>query len=578
MGKKLKWIALAGLVALMILCIVLSWGAPGAGQSLPFVHRNAGSSKASPGQQASVNLEPWQTAEALAALPGSAQETEYARQAQHLADHEVDQAFGAALREATLQKPSLRPEAAALEKKVAGLQAIVTDDAVRVRELTAHDPDDNLDIAKAQSALDTDQLTEARKDLARAGGDQRDRIQEELATHEAAMHNYDAGVGQKPVTNYAGGAPATASADVNTWFQQRTKHKLLKNAALQSRKYAAAVESQHEKLEHGAGASEGEDKASKLASLRSGATRSQLLGIYDDQIQTLKELADTYDKWAEQVLVDHHTTGRLILWALALILFILIGLIFGTELVTVFANRSAMDRRNSETLVTMLRMTINTVGAVLILLVIFGRPSQLPTILGLATAGLTVALQDFIVAFIGWFVLMGRNGIRVGDWVEINGVSGEIVNISLFRTSMLEMGNAHNKGRPTGRRTAFSNSFAIRGQYFNYSTSSQWMWDEIRVSIPAGRDASATIEQVREQVLKETGNDAREAGQEWKLVSRHFAAEPAVDIRPGSSGIDMVVRYVTRAGDRFEVRNRLYHQILGLLHKAADEPEATRPG
>jgi small-conductance mechanosensitive channel len=577
MGKKLKWIVLAGLLALMILCIVLSWGAPGAIQSLPFVHRSAELSKASPGQPATVNLEPWQTAEALAALAGSAQETEYARQAQHLADHEVDQAFGAALREATLQKPSLRPEAAALEKKVAGLQAIVSDDAVRVRELTAHDPDDNLDIAKAQAALDTDQLTEARKDLARAGGDQRDRIQEELATHEAAMHNYDTGVGQKPVTNYADGAPATAAADINAWFQQRTKHELLKNAALQSRKYAAAVVSQHEKLEQGAGTSEGEDKASKLASLRSGATRSQLLGIYDDQIQTLKELADTYDKWAEQVLVAHRTTGREILGALALILFILIGLIFGTDLVTVFANRFGMDRRNSETLVTMLRMSIKAVGAVLILLVIFGRPSQLPTILGLATAGLTVALQDFIVAFIGWFVLMGRNGIRVGDWVEINGVSGEIVNISLFRTSMLEMGNAHNKGRPTGRRTAFSNSFAIRGQFFNYSTSSQWMWDEIRVSIPAGRDASATIERVREQVLKETGNDAREAGQEWKLVSRHFAAEPAVDIRPGSSGIDMVVRYVTRAGDRFEVRNRLYHQILGLLHKAADEPEATRP-
>jgi UTP:GlnB (protein PII) uridylyltransferase len=127
------------------------------------------------------------------------------------------------------------------------------------------------------------------------------------------------------------------------------------------------------------------------------------------------------------------------------------------------------------------------------------------------------------------------------------------------------------------RPAAFSNSFAIRGQYFNFSTSSQWMWDEIRVSIPAGRDVSATIEQVREQVSKETANDAREAEQEWKLVSRHFAAEPAVDIRPGSSGIDMVVRYVTRAGDRFGVRNRLYHQILGLLHRPADELEPTRP-
>ena len=57
---------------------------------------------------------------------------------------------------------------------------------------------------------------------------------------------------------------------------------------------------------------------------------------------------------------------------------------------------------------------------------IFWPPSQVPTILGLATAGVTVVFQDFILAFFGWFVLMGRNGISVGDWVEINSVGGEV--------------------------------------------------------------------------------------------------------------------------------------------------------
>src|SRR2546421_6006616 len=42
-------------------------------------------------------------------------------------------------------------------------------------------------------------------------------------------------------------------------------------------------------------------------------------------------------------------------------------------------------------------------------------------------AGLTVALKDFIVGFFGWFALMRKGGIRLGDWVEINGVSGEVV-------------------------------------------------------------------------------------------------------------------------------------------------------
>ena len=64
---------------------------------------------------------------------------------------------------------------------------------------------------------------------------------------------------------------------------------------------------------------------------------------------------------------------------------------------------------------------------------IFGTPQETPTIIGLATAALTFALQDFILAFLGWFVLIGKNGIHVGDWVEINGVGGEVTEVGLFR-------------------------------------------------------------------------------------------------------------------------------------------------
>ena len=128
----------------------------------------------------------------------------------------------------------------------------------------------------------------------------------------------------------------------------------------------------------------------------------------------------------------------------------------------------------------------------------------MPTILGLGAAGLTVVFQDFILAFFGWFILMGKNGIRVGDWVEINGVGGEVVEIGLFRTALLETGNWTDKGHPTGRRVTFINNFAITGQYFNFSTTGQWMWDEITVNIPPGVDSYKTIEAIHNAVLKET--------------------------------------------------------------------------
>jgi small-conductance mechanosensitive channel len=89
---------------------------------------------------------------------------------------------------------------------------------------------------------------------------------------------------------------------------------------------------------------------------------------------------------------------------------------------------------------------------------------------------------------------MGKNGIRVGDWVEINGVGGEVVETGVFRTTMLETGNWTDEGHPTGRRVSLMNSFAVRGQSFNFSTTGQWMWDEIRLTILPAEDAYRTIE------------------------------------------------------------------------------------
>ena len=87
------------------------------------------------------------------------------------------------------------------------------------------------------------------------------------------------------------------------------------------------------------------------------------------------------------------------------------------------------------------------------------------------------------------------------------------------------------------------------------------------------------IELIHRAVLKETERAARLAEAEWKRSPRHaglsqFAADPAVEMRPGASGINIVVRYVTLASERFEVRNRLYERVIGLLNK----PPAPQPG
>ena len=206
-------------------------------------------------------------------------------------------------------------------------------------------------------------------------------------------------------------------------------------------------------------------------------------------------------------------------------------------------------------------------------------PSQTPTILGLAGAGLTVALKDFIVGFVGWFVLMGRNGIRVGDWVEINGVGGEVVEISLLRTTLLETGNWTDSGHPTGRKVTFVNSFAIEGHFFNFSTSGQWLWDELTVAVPGGQNPYPVIEAIQKLVVEETDASVRAAEEEWQKATtnyrvQNFSAKPAINLRPTGGGVEVHVRYITRAQERQSMRARLYEAIVQLMHGKGAHPAA----
>jgi hypothetical protein len=121
-------------------------------------------------------------------------------------------------------------------------------------------------------------------------------------------------------------------------------------------------------------------------------------------------------------------------------------------------------------------------------------------------------------------------------------------------TTLLETGSLADRGYPTGRSISFMNGFAIRGQFFNFSTSGQWTWDEITVAVPASVDAPAAVDRILHAVQHETSENSRIAEQEWKRGTHggglsRFRTDPAVNLRPSASGIDLEVRYVTRASE-----------------------------
>jgi len=569
-------------------------------------------------QEPLVDQQTLGTAQKLAVLAATSEEVQLARDAARVADHEVDLDFAGALRRANHQPGSETGEIHALRERIRQIEAQIKADEAKVKQLTAQaasakeGDQENLqtqiELAQAELALDQDEVADAQEDLVRAGGDERSRLQRLVKEHESAQHANE-GTTQ---SNSRSSSPADVAFSQGSllahWSNWRTlaghwaqllqaKQDALNNAAALSRNHDALErhvgeeQSQKQALAAQAASLLKADKtesdanskqaaASALSSLHRLSADEKSLADLDKRIQDLRELGAIYDRWSASVeRRERASLHDLIKSALWIILTVLAVVVLD-RLIDRSLTRITLEHKQQITLRGITRFTVQVLAVLAILLVIFGSPNQVSTILGLAGAGLTVALKDFIVSFFGWFVLMGRNGIRVGDWVEINGVRGEVIEVGLLRTVLFETGNWTSLGQLTGRQVAFLNSFAVEGHYFNFTTSGQWLWDEIQVLIPWGVDPSPIIEKISEMVETETEQSARTAEQEWQHATRRygvkpFSATPTANVRSTDEGVQVVVRYITRASQRAELRSRLHQAAVELIHQGkARRPEA----
>jgi len=582
----------ARMVIVLIMLIVLAVTLAGAFMTrgvmayLPFLQARTGDWTGAYVPPGIVDQRPWQTAATLAALAQSSEERELARDAERLADHEIDQAFSQSLRQASLEKPNSSGKASALQQRVTELQETIKNDQARIASLSAGartksagavSNASDLEIAKAQLGLDQTELADSIEDLARESGDQRGKLQQELAARQAAMKQYWESASKDD------GQTAVASAEQYKTFAQqlstlrslRNRKQLIAQAEQLARADVAALTADQERLKTEADGlgdkAIGESSSERIDRLRQISVQQNIQSILNDRLGAQQQLVALYGRWGEQVEIQRKIVVHLILRSLALIAAIGMLVILAGWALQLSLEKMVHDPRQKQTLKTVLNLGTQLVGLLLILLTIFGVPQQMPTILGLATAGLTVVFQDFILAFCGWFVLMGPNGVRVRDWVEIDGVGGEVVHLGLFRTWLLETGNWTANGHPTGRSVSFLNGYAIRGKYFNFSTVGKWMWDEIKVSVPSGMDIHLLLKGIYEATVKITEADAKMAEAEWKRVtheegSPQFSAMPSVNLRPAGAGVvDIVIRYITRAGVRVESRNHLFAMIVELM-------------
>ena len=571
----------------------------------PAVPRRAGNASGTTAAPA-VDQTPIRTALKLAKMPASEDELPFAQGALEIADRDMDVAYAAAKREREEQPAPLSPEARQIQERLKQAEdALAAEDAL-VERLTAEEAKatgakkDELHnqrvLAQANQQDQQDEVDDAKEDLERAGGDSSSRIEALTQEHESSS---------KMIDSLKDSMKATASGAVgqrglihrlSEWWTLHQKQLLLWQAKQQADSAAAAFVAKHNALETQSEAMQKNAAVSAAPTTTGQATANtsapanarqqkytdlvkgtgqrvaskKALTSLDKRIDNEKQLADTYARWIGVVAASQRVVLHRVLIGLTIILAIaLFGVYFAT-LMDKLVGRLNMDRRQVQSLHTVAHVAVRIVALLLILLVIIGPPGQLGTFLGLAGAGLTVALKDFIVGFIGWFVLMGKNGIRLGDWVEINGVTGEVVEIGPFHTVLLETGNWTDSGHPTGRRVTFTNSFAIEGHYFNFSTSGQWLWDELQLVLPLGHDPYPIVQEIQKRVSEATKESAKTAEEEWRRATRSremssFSVDPAISVKPVAGGVEVAVRYITRANERYQLRAKLYQDAVDLL-------------
>lgn len=585
----------------------------------------------------SINTHYLDSARQMALMATTPEEQHEATSALDAADHELDLAYGYDLQLEAVQPIRKTPQIQAIQERIARINKAIQKHQTEVDQLkTAMNRvrgsrraalEEQLDVSEAELNLGKEVLGDVKDELVRAGGNPQTVLAKLKVEHEAASRERD--TFKFPALSQ----PALSGsllARLSCWRKLRQEQSQIEETQ-QEAVAAAALTRQHEELKNSIATEEQQQKAlvsheltpeqiaallaprggrqapagkskvppSSAASaqasqaeaaanapnpavvliqrISSDQTRFRILEL---RILAMQDLNSAYARWGELAAkAERSALHSLIAGGLWIVLIMAVAF-FVNRLIEHFFAGLSLERKQKTTLQAVLRISVRLMVVIVILMLIFGKPDNLSTVVGLTGAGLAVALQDFLLSFLGWFVLMGRHGIRVGDWVEINataftGVRGEVIEITLFRTVLLETGNWNDPGHLTGRQVAFMNMYAVSGYYFNFSTSGQWLWDELQVAIPRTSNPYPQVEKIRAIVAKATEGNTQLAEREWERVSsrygtRPFSAEPMVNVKPTDNGVIAIVRYIARADERTATRYKLNHEIVKLLHNGEE--------
>jgi len=255
------------------------------------------------------------------------------------------------------------------------------------------------------------------------------------------------------------------------------------------------------------------------------------------------------------------------------ILFALLTAVFAAaSLWRHFTFRYVQDNRRRYQFLQARRILLAIVVTLVILFNFANEIGALATVMGFAAAGIAVALQNVILSLAGYFFLIGKFGIRVGDRVQISGVSGDVIDIGLVKLSLMELGGNGNDRQPTGRVVVFSNAIVFQpsGNFFKQIPGTNFVWNEVTLTLSPDCDYRLAEKRLLEAV-DEVFARYREAIQrqyieaEQQLNMAIDSPKPQSRMQLSRDGLQITIRYPAETRSAVQTADAVSRRLLDAI-------------
>ena len=204
---------------------------------------------------------------------------------------------------------------------------------------------------------------------------------------------------------------------------------------------------------------------------------------------------------------------------------------------------------------------------ILIIVVFSDKLGGFTVALGVAGAGIAFALQEVIASFAGWLAIMFGGFYKTGDRVQLGGIKGDVIDIGMLRTTLMETGQWVDGDLYNGRIVRIANSFVFKEPVFNYSADFPFLWDEIKIPIQYGSDYQAVREILGRAAYDLVGDYITIAQETWQqMVNKYMiedaSTEPMVTLIANDNWVEFTLRYTVDLKKRRTIKNNLYLRIL----------------